>query len=141
MFKFIIVACALFATASAIDHHSYGGHHEVSSHGSSEEAHAEIKSLHSDVNPHGFEYGYETTNHIRAAAHGDEHGNIQGDFEWLAPHGEHIAVKYVADENGYQPSSDVLPTPHPIPVAILKSIEYIRNHPSHEENQHHYGRH
>ncbi|KAM7348441.1 larval cuticle protein 2-like [Cochliomyia hominivorax] len=120
MFKYVLV---LAFVATAVAEH--------------EDAHAEIKYLNTDVNPHGFDYSFETTNHIRSAAQGDEHGNIKGDFEWVAPKGEHIDIKYVADENGYQPVGDVLPTPPPIPDAILKAIEYIRAHPSHEEQHYH----
>ncbi|TMW50282.1 hypothetical protein DOY81_004634 [Sarcophaga bullata] len=121
---------AFVAAASALGH--IGGHSE--SHVSGEDAHAEIKSLLNKVDEHGYEYSYETTNGIRASAVGDEHGNVHGDFEWVDHKGDHIAVQYLADENGYQPSSAVLPTPHPIPVAILKSLEYIRSHPAHEEH-------
>ncbi|XP_023301538.2 larval cuticle protein 2-like [Lucilia cuprina] len=133
MYKFVVVL-AFVAFASA-QHHGFGGHSV--SHVSGEDAHAEIKSLDSEVLPDGFHYAYETSNHIKAVASGDEHGNMRGDFEWVSPEGEHIAVKYVADEYGYQPSSDVLPTPPPIPGAILKALEYIRSHPAHEE---HHGR-
>uniref|UniRef100_A0A1B0B4J4 Uncharacterized protein n=1 Tax=Glossina palpalis gambiensis TaxID=67801 RepID=A0A1B0B4J4_9MUSC len=136
MFKFVIV-CALIACAAAVheelhhDEHHYDNHHS-----NSDDVHAELKSYHSDVHHKGFEYAFETSNHIRAAAHGDEHGNVQGDFEWVDPHGEHIAVKYGADEHGYHPESHVLPTPHPIPDYILRSIEYINAHPYHEPEHH-----
>ena len=95
----------------------------------------------SKVDEHGYVYSFETTNGIKAAASGDEHGNVHGDFQWVDPHGEHIAVQYVADENGYQPNSAALPTPPPIPVAILKSLDYIRAHPVREEHIVHHGRH
>ncbi|XP_046810715.1 larval cuticle protein 4-like isoform X2 [Lucilia cuprina] len=120
MFKFFLLA-ALIACAAA---------------GNPEDEHAEATLLKSDVRADGFDSALETTNHIHQVASGDEHGNIHGDFEWVSPEGEHVAVKYVADENGYQPSSDVLPTPHPIPAAILKAIEYIHAHPPKEEYHH-----
>ncbi|KAM7341854.1 larval cuticle protein 4-like [Cochliomyia hominivorax] len=101
-----------------------------------EDVHAEATLLKSDVRADGFDSALETTNHIHQVASGDVHGNIHGDFEWISPEGEHVAVKYVADENGYQPSSDLLPTPPPIPEAILKAIEYIKAHPSHEDSKH-----
>lgn len=84
----------------------------------------------SDVRADGFNYVYETTNGIRGAAVGNEHGDIKGDFEWVSPEGEHVKVDYVADEYGYQPNSNLLPTPPPVPIAILKSLEYIRTHPA-----------
>lgn len=99
------------------------------------DAHAQVKSLHSDVKPDGFDYGFDTTNGIRAVAHGDEHNNVHGEFEWVDPAGKHVVVKYVADENGYHPSSEWLPTPPPVPEAILKSLEYNRVHGSHDESK------
>ncbi|XP_061396111.1 larval cuticle protein 2-like [Musca vetustissima] len=143
MFKFIVV-CAMIASAVALPPNSiksliYSGgsgiHHVSGSHhASGDEVHADIKNFVSDVNDHGFQYAYDTTNNIHAAASGDEHGDHRGDFSWISPEGEHIAVQYVADENGYQPSSALLPTPPPIPEAILKALEYIRTHPPKEEH-------
>ncbi|XP_013110558.1 larval cuticle protein 4-like [Stomoxys calcitrans] len=88
---------------------------------------AEILKFNSDVNEHGFQYEYETSNHIHAQASGDEH-TVKGDFEWESPEGEHIKVNYVADDDGYHPQSDVLPTPPPIPEAIAKALQYIQSH-------------
>ena len=43
------------------------------------------------------------------------------------PNGEEFSLKFVADENGYQPESDHLPVapefPHPIPQFVLDQIE------------------
>ncbi|CAH1132895.1 unnamed protein product [Ceutorhynchus assimilis] len=50
-----------------------------------------------------------------------------------AEQGEKIDLSYTADENGYHPHGDNLPTPPPVPDAILKSIEYNKAHPE-EEN-------
>lgn len=57
----------------------------------------------------------------------------QGSYQYISPEGEHIAVTYRADETGFHPESDILPTPPPIPSYILKALEYIREHPSAEE--------
>ncbi|XP_075167441.1 larval cuticle protein 2-like [Haematobia irritans] len=142
MFKFIVL-CALVAAASALSKFgssAYGSHGGHSSGGhSSEEAHAEIKSFNSDVRPDGFHYAYDTSNDIKSAAAGDAYGNVHGDFGWISPEGVHVALQYTADENGYQPSGDLLPTPPPIPAAILKAIEYIRTHPPKEESTSHHG--
>ncbi|XP_042218188.1 cuticle protein AMP1A-like isoform X2 [Homarus americanus] len=51
-----------------------------------------------------------------------------GSYSYTAPDGTHIVVKFVADENGYQPQSDVLPVapafPHPIPQFVLDQIAF-----------------
>ncbi|XP_065370116.1 larval cuticle protein 2-like [Calliphora vicina] len=127
MIKFVIVLA--FVAVSSSKHHSSGV-----SHASVDDGNAEIIFLDIDVRPNGFHYGLETTSPFRAVASGDDHGNIHGDFEWISPEGEHVAVKYVADEYGYQPSGNALPTSPPVPAAILKSLEYIRNHPHHDQH-------
>ncbi|XP_066943602.1 cuticle protein AMP1A-like [Macrobrachium rosenbergii] len=49
-----------------------------------------------------------------------------GVYSYTAPDGTFVEVKYVADENGYQPESDLLPLapefPHPIPQFVLDQI-------------------
>ncbi|EDW74222.1 uncharacterized protein Dwil_GK21497 [Drosophila willistoni] len=108
MFKILLV-CALFALALAND--------EV------------LKSV-NEVNPDGFRIESALSDGSAQEATGDVHGNIHGSFEWVSKEGEHIRVQYVADENGYQPQSDILPTPPPIPAAIARAIEWIAAHPS-----------
>lgn len=61
---------------------------------------------------------------------------------YTAPDGTDIVVKFVADENGYQPQSPFLPVapefPHPIPDFVLKQIafaeEQARNRPRDDSN-------
>jgi len=117
MFKYIVVLALIAALATASD-----------------ERNAEIKSLDSDVRADGFEYNVETSNGIRAVSSGDAIGNVHGEYEYTSPEGVHVRVEYVANENGYQPTSDLLPTPPPVPKAILRAIEYIRAHPPREDN-------
>ena len=100
---------------------------------STEDIAAEVKTLESDVRADGFLYRLATSNGIDMGAEGDEHGNIHGHYEYVSPEGQHIRVDYVADANGYQPVSDVLPTPPPTPEAILKALEYLKSHPSAED--------
>ncbi|XP_061396108.1 larval cuticle protein 4-like [Musca vetustissima] len=139
MFKFVVL-CALIATAAAVQkqgarHHGVSSKHYSAPGGAtSDDAHAEVTRYAADVNEHGFEYAFDTTNAIHATASGNANGEHKGDFAWISPEGEHISVQYVADENGYQPSSDLLPTPPPVPAAILKALEYIRTHPQYEES-------
>ncbi|XP_068145408.1 larval cuticle protein 1 [Drosophila tropicalis] len=129
MFKFVMI-CALFGMAVALS----PGH--VSSR--AEDVHAEVKSEHSDVRADGFDSNLVVSNSIQQASSGDEHGNIHGSFSWVSPEGEHIEVKYVANENGYQPSGAVLPTPPPIPVEIARALAWLEAHPQHQEPSHHH---
>lgn len=46
-----------------------------------------------------------------------------GSFSYTAPDGQEIKIEYTADENGFVPKGDHLPTSPPIPDEILKSIE------------------
>ncbi|XP_066143889.1 larval cuticle protein LCP-17-like [Euwallacea fornicatus] len=105
---------------------------------------AQILRSESDITPEGsYQYAYETDNGISA----QEQGNIQpqgpeqaiksvsGQFQFLTPENEQIQISYVADENGYQPTGNALPTPPPIPLAIQKALEYIAAHPQPAEPQ------
>ncbi|XP_045593243.1 cuticle protein CP14.6-like [Procambarus clarkii] len=51
-----------------------------------------------------------------------------GQYSYTAPDGTPVVVKFVADENGYQPQSDLLPVapefPHPIPQFVLDQIAF-----------------
>ena len=82
---------------------------------------------------------YETGNGIQAQAAGDQKPagrdelihSVQGQFAYTGDDGVPVQISYIADENGYQPQGAILPTPPPIPEAILKSLEFIaRNAPS-----------
>lgn len=49
------------------------------------------------------------------------------DHSYTAPDGTEVEVKFVANEYGYQPQSDLLPVPpefpHPIPDFVLAQIK------------------
>ncbi|ENN74424.1 hypothetical protein YQE_09008, partial [Dendroctonus ponderosae] len=103
---------------------------------------AQIIRSESDISPEGsYQFAYETDNGISA----QEQGNIQpqgpeqasksvtGQFQFLTPENEQIQISYVADENGYQPTGNALPTPPPIPIAIQRALEYIAAHPQQPE--------
>ncbi|CAK1553606.1 unnamed protein product [Leptosia nina] len=82
-----------------------------------------------------YNYFFETNNGIAAQAQGIPRafgGNppvvpdvAQGSFSWTSPEGEVIAITYVADENGYQPSGNAIPQPPEIPAQIARALEYI----------------
>ncbi|XP_030749727.1 endocuticle structural glycoprotein SgAbd-2-like [Sitophilus oryzae] len=96
----------------------------------------------SQLNPDGsYSWQYETENGIKAHEQGQQRSpfvgggtSAQGYYSYTAPNGLLVALNYVADENGYQPQSDVLPTPPPIPAAILRSLEWNRAHPEPQQN-------
>lgn len=74
---------------------------------------------------------YETENGISAAESGklankgsqNEAMQASGFFRYTGPDNVVYTVSYRADENGFQPEGAHLPTPPPIPEAILKSLE------------------
>lgn len=93
-------------------------------------------------NPDGtYSYSYETGNGIQAQEQGqldkiaqdEDVLRVAGSFSYPDPDGNPISISYVADENGFQPKGDHLPTPPPVPVGILKALEYIAQHPE-EDN-------
>ncbi|EDW10134.2 larval cuticle protein 2 [Drosophila mojavensis] len=116
MFKIVLI-CAVIGMAAAVGIVV------------SDESKAEVLSRQEDVRPDGFEALLETSNSISRKESGDEKGNIQGVFSWVSPEGEKIEVSYVADENGYQPKSDSLPTPPPIPDEIERALKWIAANP------------
>lgn len=79
---------------------------------------------------------YETENGISASQQGapkqldkDVLAIVaQGSYQYSATDGD-VKVEYVADENGYQPTGNILPTPPPIPKGIVRLLEYIASHP------------
>ncbi|KAJ8932921.1 hypothetical protein NQ314_014346 [Rhamnusium bicolor] len=93
----------------------------------------QVPILRLDNNPNAgdgsYNYAYETADGIAAQEEGSLRNDAQlaqGSFTYTSPEGEQISVQYTADENGFQPQGAHLPTPPPIPEAILKSIELNR---------------
>ncbi|KMR04588.1 larval cuticle protein lcp-17-like protein [Lasius niger] len=85
-----------------------------------------------------YSYNYETGNGIQAGEEGKlvkiENGkedslHVEGFFSYPDADGKPIALSYVADENGFQPQGEHLPTAPPVPSGILKALEYIALHP------------
>ncbi|XP_075232810.1 endocuticle structural glycoprotein SgAbd-4-like [Lycorma delicatula] len=93
----------------------------------------------SEVNYDGsYKYSYETGNGIV----GEESGYLknpgsenaaqvaQGQVVYTSPEGITIRLIYTADEGGFQPQGDHLPTPPPIPPEIARALEYLATLPS-----------
>ncbi|XP_072943006.1 pupal cuticle protein 27-like [Epargyreus clarus] len=86
---------------------------------------ARILSYHSENNGHNYQYAFETENGIKAQEIGQIHDGTQaqGGFSYTGDDGHTYTVTYTADEHGFRPQGAHLPTPPPIPEAILKSLE------------------
>ncbi|KAI8118278.1 Pupal cuticle protein Edg-78E [Lucilia cuprina] len=118
MFKILIVSLAICGCALAVDYQ------------------AETRNFVNEIKEDGsYNYQFDTTNGIAQQESGVGGHYATGSSQYYSPEGELIQLTYTADENGFQPQGAHLPTPPPIPEAILKSLEYIRTHPYHEEQQ------
>ncbi|XP_068206543.1 cuticle protein AMP1A-like [Palaemon carinicauda] len=79
-----------------------------------------------------YNFEFETENGIRVSQAGSPDGNgaivKAGVYSYTAPDGTLVEVEFVADENGFQPQSDILPVapefPHPIPQFVLDQIAF-----------------
>ncbi|XP_042218194.1 cuticle protein AMP1A-like [Homarus americanus] len=125
--KFVILA-ALAAVAVAAPKPDYA----QSSHES-----VEVIPILKDVRVHeedgSYNFDLETGNGIvlsQAGTPTGPDGSVvkAGSYSYTAPDGTPVHVKFVADENGYQPQSDLLPVapafPHPIPQFVLDQIAF-----------------
>jgi len=80
-----------------------------------------------------YNYGYETENGITVEESGflknrgaeNEGLAVKGSYQYYDNSGQLYRVTYIADENGYQPEGEHLPTPPPIPPAIQKALDII----------------
>lgn len=84
-----------------------------------------ILALSNDVNSDSYSYGFETDNGIAVGENGVAVNGVQaeGGYSYQGDDGQVYKVTYTADEGGYRPQGDHLPTPPPIPEEILKSLE------------------
>ncbi|KAL1516639.1 hypothetical protein ABEB36_000524 [Hypothenemus hampei] len=86
-----------------------------------------ILKFNADNNGEGsYRYNYETANSISAEEQGEARGegtHARGSYSYISPEGERISITYTADENGFVPQGSHIPTPPPIPEAILKSLQ------------------
>lgn len=87
-----------------------------------------------------FCFSFEAANGIKASEQGvlkkatgpDAQDSIaaSGQVSYTAPDGTPINLVYTADENGFVPTGDHLPTPPPVPEAIQKAVAYLLSLPS-----------
>lgn len=86
---------------------------------------ATILRLENLIDQNGYyEYSYETSNGIVEEVKGEGGKSAQGFYRYTSPEGQLIQVDWVADEEGFKPVGDHLPTPHP---AVARAIEYQRS--------------
>merc|ERR1712198_355351 len=74
-----------------------------------------------------FSYAVEADNGINTAVAGsvgsEGQSNMEGSYTVLLADGTQAVIRFIANELGYQPQSDILPTPHPIPAHVYKLLE------------------
>nr|CAI5855082.1 unnamed protein product [Callosobruchus analis] len=95
-----------------------------------------------------YRWSYDTENGISAEEEGHVKGfgaqseamEARGGFRYTAPDGTPIALSYIANENGFQPTGAHLPTPPPIPPAIQRALAYIAANPNPRYQQYDDGR-
>ncbi|KAK3857467.1 hypothetical protein Pcinc_036300 [Petrolisthes cinctipes] len=87
----------------------------------------------SDSGDGNFKYAFETSNGIYKEKTGVPgsagQSNMRGSWRFSLPDGTIAEVTFIADENGYQPQSPLIPTPHPNPPhveALLRIAEEQR---------------
>ncbi|CAB3255816.1 unnamed protein product [Arctia plantaginis] len=104
---------------------SYNGPSQPDRARASIDKNAEILHYENNIDGDTFAYSFETSNGIAADEAGVATNGVraQGGFSYTGDDGQFYSVRYTADENGYVPQGDHLPTPHPIPEEILKSLE------------------
>ncbi|XP_064094717.1 cuticle protein AMP1A-like [Macrobrachium nipponense] len=131
--KFVILA-ALATLAVAVPQQGYGApapRSSVRDDSFEDVAILRDERVHEDDGRYNFDV--EAENGIRASESGSPDGPegtivSAGQYSYTAPDGTDVLVKYVANENGFQPQSDLLPVapefPHPIPQFVLDQIAF-----------------
>ncbi|XP_065077658.1 pupal cuticle protein 36-like [Ochlerotatus camptorhynchus] len=92
-----------------------------------------IKEDTRELNEDGYFYRFLNENQIEVAETGriDNRGSenevlrAKGYYEFVGDDGVRYRVDYIADENGFQPTGDHLPTPPPIPEEIVRSLQLL----------------
>ncbi|XP_066941711.1 cuticle protein AMP4-like [Macrobrachium rosenbergii] len=73
-----------------------------------------------------FSYAFASDNGLEmevAGTPGSEgQSNMQGYYLLPLADGGFARITFIADENGFQPQGDILPTPHPLPAHAIEQI-------------------
>ncbi|XP_045448071.1 larval cuticle protein LCP-17-like [Melitaea cinxia] len=94
-----------------------------------------------ESHPEGhFSYDFETSNGIITHSDGvvknpnTENAalEIKGFVKYTSPDGTPVNLEYVSNEFGYQAVGSHVPVAPPVPEYILRSIQYIAEHPAPE---------
>ncbi|KAF7286198.1 hypothetical protein GWI33_007158 [Rhynchophorus ferrugineus] len=97
-----------------------------------------ILSQSADVQPDGsFQWNYESADGTKQEQSavvrqvGEEVVPVvQGSASWVDAEGVAHELRYVADENGYQPQSADIPVAPEVPAAIARALQWIAAHPA-----------
>lgn len=94
-----------------------------------------IRNLYTqEVNPDGsYSYRYDTSNGISAQESGVGGVSAIGGYHYTSPNGEPVIVTYIADDNGYQPQSDLLPQVPPVPEHVIRLLQWLAKNPSEDD--------
>lgn len=107
----------------------------------SKEGAAQIVKQVSDQKEDGsFSWQYETQNGIAAAEtnlpkagpNGEIVNNVEGGYQYTAPDGTPIAIRYRANEDGFVAEGPSIPVAPPIPEEILRALAWNAAHPEEE---------
>ncbi|KAL4717992.1 hypothetical protein ACJJTC_013032 [Scirpophaga incertulas] len=149
----VLVSCAVLAVVAAEHNRGFGGYSGYSGNAGNlgyNNYGAQIPILRYENVNNGdgtYRYSYETGNGISAHESGAPRApgpegpavTAEGGFSYRAPDGQQVSLTYTADENGFRPVGSHIPTPPPIPEAILRSLEFNRQHPSSGDNNNYQG--
>ncbi|XP_071552015.1 cuticle protein AM1159-like isoform X1 [Panulirus ornatus] len=110
--KFILLVCLVASVAAAPQH--------------SEKDATIIVDEREDLGDGNFNYRYETSNKIYESRTGTPgvagQSNMDGVISFVFPDGTPAELSFVANDHGFQPSSNLLPTPHPFPDFVYEQL-------------------
>ncbi|RXG70822.1 Larval cuticle protein LCP-17 [Armadillidium vulgare] len=138
----IIIAAILFTIAAALPEAPYV---PIGSGGYQSGPKQVVEILRDERVPPGYDgsysFNYETADGIVRSEQGrtlnikDKGIGQEGSYGFTFPNGQKFELRFVADENGFQPESPWLPVspkfPHPIPEHALHQIEKAAQEDAH----------